>query len=523
MEKKLPEDNLERFLRSSFEKFGDSPSAKVWDRIEAGIGGQPAVSPRRIPGFVWTAAAGLVGILAIFVFILVRSNQELKAELKQVQTHAQKNEMNDLNEMETRNAEYEKKTEGAVNENERNERNEGNERNESNDAVKVDNSLTAGNSLAESKNQESLPLEKKNESTPGKSEKRTDPGNRERKNKQMPVFLPAGKTTDEILIVREKEAVALKTADQKEQVETLVNQVQISSGSLPQIALNELVRESKSVLSAPAHSLIFIATNPARGRSTLGLTGGLLSERGTIKPPRPFDPRDTEQAKNTYHTQNSWQAGLELERTLGSLSITGGLNFKHFEFVNEINHSLAFRNRQQHNPGRPPHQHDFSYRMDGPTGASEFEINSEQLDSRATIDDSEMIKVNIVNRSALNYLSIPVTAGYHFHFGRGQAFVKAGMQSDLLISRAVDAPVVSISHPQLALKNNKPPTSTMPINSIGFNGMVQAGVKYRLGSRWGLQLSPAWLIPLSRRDPHIRSNAQAYSLQAGLTYALTSL
>ena len=81
MEKKLPEDNLERFLRSSFEKFGESPSPKVWDRIEAGLVGHPAVVSRRMPGFVWIAAAGLVAIMGIAVFMLVRSKQDLKYEL----------------------------------------------------------------------------------------------------------------------------------------------------------------------------------------------------------------------------------------------------------------------------------------------------------------------------------------------------------------------------------------------------------------------------------------------------------
>ncbi len=520
MEKKLPEDHLERFLRNSFEKFGDSPSPKVWDRIEAGLGGQPSVITRRMPGLIWTAAASIVAILGIVVFILARANQELKAELKQVQTLAQKNEGYELNEKKTENAENRTKEERGVMENEANERNENIERN---DALKVDRPLSAGNFLPDSKNKASYPRLSKNDLAIRGTEKRTDPGNKDRTSKPLPATQLAEPTVDKIQTVREKQSSALKTLDPKELHESSFNQERIRSGSLDQIALQELAIDNNFVLPAADLDFISVAGKPA-GRSTLGLTGGLLSERGTVKPLRPFDPRDAEQEKNTYHSMNSWQAGLELERTLGRyFSITGGVNFKHLEFVNEINHTLTFRNREQHKPGRPPHQHDFRYRMHGPTGVSEFEINSEQLDSRATIDDSEMIKVNIVDQSALNYLSIPVTAGYHFHLGRWQAFAKAGIQSDFLIGRSVDDPVVRITHPQLALKNNKPLLSNSPSHTIGFNGLVQAGVKYRLASQWGLQLNPSWLVPLTRRDPHIQSNAQAFSFQAGLTYTFASL
>jgi len=511
MEEKIPEDKLERFLLSSLKQYGDSPSPEVWDRIEAGLRTAPVGVYRRLPWMVGTAAAGLLAVLCIAVVLLVRSNQELKAELRKVQSLVPESKMHDRNEKNTINTGT--RTHNGEEHNDLKAPKEGNKADASGPVQELD-------TLSGSNYQKALLLEKNQMKGVAGSEKRR--------------ALKKGEKISEPPAVKDQTAIAANEApilkvdsqpgsseEQIKQVENWAVPPQIQAGSLVRNDLGELKREAQSLMSQQVHSPISAATIPARSRISIGFLGGPLSESGTIKPIRPFDPRDTEQAKSEYHAMNSWQAGLELEKVLGpSWSITGGLSYKHFEFVQEIDQKLAFRNREQHHPGRPPLQHDFRYRMQGPAGAAEFEINSEQLDSRATIDDSELIQVNIVNRTALNYLSIPVTAGYHLHFGRWQAFAKAGIQSDLLIHRDAQDPEVRISHPQLALKNNKPRANSQPVNAIGFNGLVQAGVKYRLGSRWGLQLSPSLFLPLTRRDPHIRSNARVYSVQVGLTYAL---
>lgn len=585
MEKKLPEDNLERFLRSSFKDFKQEPSDKVWDSIEAGLSTTPVPVKRIKPWMYWTVAASVLGLIILFQF---KFNQNLNKKLEQVlqqnellskQSPAQgsdlESELEPVSKKQTDNSIAPEIKDGM-------EKNNGSislaESKSPNSSEKIQHESpnpTEITTLA-SKNQP-LPTDpnatriettknkiqpersrvqiKENVNLTDRSVEQTntknlanrDATNRksalpDNKEKTSNTTAPRATSNDFTGI---KNNPTSSTGQERGGVDSALSTSSpierdldlIPARSVYAVAL--LDQNAADIESAEQEKLHFagglMAPIPVNQRANqskgiqLGLYGGLLIEKGEITPKRFFDPRINDFPKNEYTSSNSWTAGIEVNKPIHrNWSISSGVGIKHFEFINELTQSLAFKNREQPNPGNLPFQHDFLCKIPGPTGTADIIINSEQLDSRASISDAEQIKITIKNQSKLNYLTLPLALAFQINKGRLSAFVKTGLQADIFLSRTVDEPQITLSHPQLQLRQDRPMRPRVNIHSanpIVLNAMVSTGIQYQVGPAWSVSLNPGLILPFTQREFNrdIKVDSKMYSLQLGINYTLSSL
>lgn len=583
MEKKLPEDNLERFLRSSFEEFKQEPSGKVWDHIEAGLGSNPVPHKGIKPWMYWSAAASVLGVIIFFQFI---SNQSLNKKLEEAIQQNQILSRQDLfqpgdNASTSGNVINDQVNDQPANLKEGIVAEKSNQEDPYATPQKTDNEITskdkqtgdktvtaaentlktpdpANVTIDKLKSQKKIrELASRATAAPVSSEKSAVPPyagiqrskrtselnskkiNRDGNLKKQPDQINhAGELIDlkkSNTVNDEYSAAADNSLGQLYDINEFAN-------PLPErqaISVTTLDNQAEAIESSHQEKLFYsggllnpIEVSPQsawRKATELSLLGGILIEKGEITPKRLFDPRVNDFPKNEYTSTNSWQAGFEVNQPLSRyFSLSGGIGLKHFEFINEFTQSLAFRNREQPNPGNLPFQHDFRCKLPGPSGTSDIIINSEQLDSRASISDAEQIKITIKNQSKLNYLTLPLSMMFQVNKGRWSVFAKTGFQADIYLSRTVDEPQITLSHPQLQLRQDrpiKPKANFRNSNFLVMNAAISAGIKYQLGSLWSVSLNPGIILPFSQREFNrdIQVDSRIYSLQFGINYTLSSL
>ncbi|MDZ4709155.1 MAG: hypothetical protein SH818_12215 [Saprospiraceae bacterium] len=582
MEKKLPEDNLERFLRSSFEDYKQEPTDNVWGRIEAGLESNPGPSQKIKPWMYWSAAASVLGAIILFQFI---SNQSLNNKLEQViqQNQLLSNQLPVEKTDSLAGSAISEPVAGPISN-----LKEGNLAASTMDSITSHNNETKGSDLRNNtiREKETSMLATENRLLSGDNTTISVDKLKSQKNKkELASGTSRTRNSSETSTIHsnaqiqgsEKASVNTRikaTGDQviKQSSDKKVNPVEVVEAQKVKLLVDEhkLIRIDSSDIISGNHEVVKI-NQPARNiysvaylykkteaiesmqedrfyysgglmhpiavnsksersvASELSLLGGILNENGEITPKRLFDPRVNDFPKNEYTSSNSWQAGLEWNKPINrNFSVSGGIGVKHFEFINEFTQSLAFRNREQPSPGNQPFQHDFRCKLPGPSGTSDIIINSEQLDSRASISDAEQIKIAIKNQSRLNYLTLPLSMAFQVNKGRWSVFAKTGFQADIFLSRTVDEPQITLSHPQLKLRQdrpNKPKVNFKNSNPIILNAALSAGIKYQIGSLWSISLSPGLILPFSQRELNrdLQVDSKIYSVQFGLHYTLSSL
>ena len=582
MEKKLPEDNLERFLRSSFEDYKQEPADKVWDRIEAGLEAKPVPSKKIKHWMYWSAAASVLGLIIFFQFISYQSlNKKLEEVIQQnqlltIQEPVEKTEspakptisekdngtVSNLHENNTaaasidsggshkdqisgeeskNNTSLEKETIKPAIENKI--------LSPANTTIPRDQSKSqkdkkelAGNDLVTKKSSGTSTVQTKSRNMG--NQKRSNPNkNKSADGQELKQISDQKINSIEVADLNKSKLLDHEnTIDRKDSSDRISGEQDIVKNNQPVntvYSVAYLDNKPEVIKSQQEDRLYYsggllqpIAVNSKTDRASateLSLTGGILNEKGEITPKRLFDPRINDFPKNEYSSSNSWQTGLELNKPINRyFSVSGGIGIKHFEFINEFTQSLAFRNREQPSPGNQPFQHDFRCKLPGPTGTSDIIINSEQLDSRASISDAEQIKITIKNQSRLNYVTLPLSMGFQVNKRRWSVFAKTGFQADIFLSRTVDEPQITLSHPQLQLRQdrpNKPKVNFKNSNPVVLNASLSAGIKYQMGSLWSVSLSPGLILPFSQREFNrdIQVDSKIYSLQVGLHYSLSSL
>jgi len=584
MEKKLPEDNLERFIRSSFEDYKHQPSNKVWDRIEAGLEVRPLLYKRIKPWMYWSAAAA---VLTAIIFFQFKSNQSLNKQLEKVlqqnrilseqaplnadtntkltqilpsdEMNAAKKDTEGQTELDkiatTPSTEQQQQDQSIQNPEGKSGKSEPITSDLSKNVNTID-SITSSPGIAKTnKLKDKLSLQDRpglnldNKTSP-RDQPKKQAGKEIQPDNKPSIPFPGGKQKSnpaQNLIRDEFSAMDRSKQLIPGQIQAvpdssfMPNQVEENLYSVrtiyPVSFLNP--QSIRPILSTAYEGLNYndlvmipILLDQKLHRSTgmeVGLLGGVLYEKGEITPKRYFDPRIIDFPKNEYNSSNSWQAELELSKSLGNRwALSSGVGIKHFEFINELTQSLAFKNREQPKPGNLPSQHDFHCKLPGPSGTSDIIINSEQLDSRASISDAEQIKITIKNQSRLNYFTVPLALAFHLNKGRWSAFAKTGFQADIFLSRTVDEPQITLSHPQLQLRKDRPTRPPMVLhraNPLVINGIVSAGLKYQVATAWSLNLSPGIIWPFTSREINrdIKVDSKIYSLQLGINYSLGSL
>lgn len=558
MEKKLPDDNLEEFLRNSFNQYKENPTDQVWDRIDNSL---HTVSIARTSYFKKLFYPIAATLLLSSLTYLIYTNRALKNKLdaalslqheivttpvgsETVQTDLSNTEK--INELNTSEDDYLNK-------------------------VNEENKIEAGSQSTEPKNVEILKPDgftqkiKSNLEDPDRSEKSSilTKTNTEKNNETVSgliskqdngsfkksngsklkrnQILKTNKTINagpensgqskgdrriknSIDLLAHTDRTTISETDESQEI--AVTKEVTNSPTRADILVSNLPFKNKEINHTKANFRFSTAypyyTNPLPvlgiGADEVSLSAGTIYESGKIENERGKDFRGS----NEFRTNNSWQVGLTLNKGISkNLYFSAGLGFKHFDIINDISQSISFGNRRP-KPGGMPFEHEFPFKLQCSAGSSDIVIRTEQLDQRVSYTDNQPIELKIQTEIELNYLTIPV--GLQYRFLKNKFFAGAGLGLNIdILARS------SASNPEVKLLNNiLKPIEQPQLSKLGqtqeivLNSRVNLIAGYTINKNFKIYLSPELYLPVSDRtnDRAGKIATNAFGIQAGLSYSL---
>lgn len=558
MEKKLPDDNLEEFLRNSFNQYKENPTDQVWDRIDNSL---HTVSIARTSYFKKLFYPIAATLLLSSLTYLIYTNRALKNKLdaalslqheivttpvgsETVQTDLSNTEK--INELNTSEDDYLNK-------------------------VNEENKIEAGSQSTEPKNVEILKPDgftqkiKSNLEDPDRSEKSSilTKTNTEKNNETVSgliskqdngsfkksngsklkrnQILKTNKTINagpensgqskgdrriknSIDLLAHTDRTTISETDESQEI--AVTKEVANSPTRADILVSNLPFKNKEINHTKANFRFSTAypyyTNPLPvlgiGADEVSLSAGTIYESGKIENERGKDFRGS----NEFRTNNSWQVGLTLNKGISkNLYFSAGLGFKHFDIINDISQSISFGNRRP-KPGGMPFEHEFPFKLQCSAGSSDIVIRTEQLDQRVSYTDNQPIELKIQTEIELNYLTIPV--GLQYRFLKNKFFAGAGLGLNIdILARS------SASNPEVKLLNNiLKPIEQPQLSKLGqtqeivLNSRVNLIAGYTINKNFKIYLSPELYLPVSDRtnDRAGKIATNAFGIQAGLSYSL---
>ncbi len=558
MEKKLPDDNLEEFLRNSFNQYKENPADQVWDRIDNSLDTVSPVSTFYFKKLIYPIAATLLlSSLTYLIYTNLALKNKLDAALslqheivttpvgsETVQTDLSNTEK--INELNTSEDDYLNK-------------------------VNEENKIEAGSQSTEPKNVEILKPDgftqkiKSNLEDPDRSEKSSilTKTNTEKNNETVSgliskqdngsfkksngsklkrnQILKTNKTINagpensgqskgdrriknSIDLLAHTDRTTISETDESQEI--AVTKEVTNSPTRADILVSNLPFKNKEINHTKANFRFSTAypyyTNPLPvlgiGADEVSLSAGTIYESGKIENERGKDFRGS----NEFRTNNSWQVGLTLNKGISkNLYFSAGLGFKHFDIINDISQSISFGNRRP-KPGGMPFEHEFPFKLQCSAGSSDIVIRTEQLDQRVSYTDNQPIELKIQTEIELNYLTIPV--GLQYRFLKNKFFAGAGLGLNIdILARS------SASNPEVKLLNNiLKPIEQPQLSKLGqtqeivLNSRVNLIAGYTINKNFKIYLSPELYLPVSDRtnDRAGKIATNAFGIQAGLSYSL---
>lgn len=570
MEKKLPDDNLEEFLRNSFDRYNESPSDSVWDRIDTSLATPPVRKSPVLKKLLYPVAAT---VLLTAISFLIYSNYKLRSKLNVAlaglenvsapdsNTKSETVLLNDkltstLNTSEPFIPSEIGKTIEKINEN-----SEENKIRVRDSKQTYTSKSTDSNTAVHSKNKligKSVGKINDHLTNAGQIEINNrleindDPGFKTEitsslsKKKRSNILKKAAGQEFKIKPEKDSESKEYTVKDNTsiKQNEILFPDATIIKNDQNGIAESNFMSamDKFNISSLPVRffelsaninasrfstvntsSLPFVP-NRAINTSEIAVMAGKYHESGKIENERssPHGPLNLGKRTNEYSTPDSWQMGISLNKAISkNWFFTSGIGFKQFNIINEINQSVPFGNRKP-KPGGMPFQHDFDFKIKCNAGSSDIVIKSEQLDQRASYTDNQPIEINVKTKFELNYLSVPVGFQYRFVKNRFFAGLGIGLNMDVLTRGTMSAPEVKI------LNNILKPIEQPSLNRLGqtkdvvFNSKANLLLGYSINKNFKLMIAPELYLPLSNRTPDRDGtiDTNAWGIQAGIAYNL---
>lgn len=594
MEDKLPDDQLEHFLRNSLKDHSEKPSEDVWDKIDYSLD-RPMQKAPSTKKWIWMSAAAVAGIILYLGANNIYLNNKLKKaiEFNKSITHQQPDNTSEKPEIKNSIPQQDDATIENV---ELNKDSKPMAHTDLNSSAVTDSKSTANKdkvvlsptqtqqkvnpskplipSIMPTKESQTSDSKAKNQiahSTISPSEIKSIPSLEKQKIKKSDNRTELTENQNiKPLIDRVNESIKIQNKNIRNANGDHSNQTSTETAKLNQTKSDKIPSANIVDKKEVPESVTTILEEKKEGRSSFDLVGlpqiesplsslsgekpihpsvlsemipvkipvsnhwvewnlhgGIIQESGSLVDLRRPNNSLFTPAENTFATINSWIAGLGYSKSLNkNLFVSTGLAFKNYEIVNTINQSLSFGGRNSQGPGSLPFQHDWNFKLNCPGGTSNIMIQSEQLDSRATISDNEQVKVNITNTEKLNYLTIPLALNYRTTFGKISLMAGAGLHMNILTTSSFEDPAIKINHPQLKTRNDSHFKYRFDkSNLVVWNGALSAGVSYAIAPKLSLQLTPSWFIPITNRnsDRDVKVNSSSVAFQLGLNYSIASL
>lgn len=580
MENKLPDDQLESFLRNSFKNYSEKPSEDVWDKIDFTLTSQTASKPSKTRR-IWTVAAAAAILMIVY---LGATNIYLHQKLNSIEkynTASQKvnkimnvapsdasvvtpgpqvtgdhpstmsqpsntaSESSEKNSENKKNAGVIESTENtsnahvekpypSVNSTYSNRDKTIESQDHSIDPSKASDPLTHSISGKVEPKSKSLTIEKSHQpiskyktikvskSVQGASEYVKSNNNYQETIGRSAIGLSEDKNKERSKGDKLNDLKENSTAHADH--ETGISIQRHAAMALEQIptGINAVSYPSKNIFAAVFSDMIPAVIPSGKRWSELGLFGGIIHQSGSLTVEHRFGAAQL----NTFHSTHSLYSGIGYSLGLNKhWYLSSGIGYKYYELVNNVNQTLVFKDRLNPIPGSMPFLHDWDYKLRCPGGTSDITIQSEQLDSRAVINDNETIPVHITNHEVLGYLTIPLSFNYRTSKGKFSFSAGAGADLNLLTNVKFEAPTININHPQLIARREPKESRIDKSNKAVWNGLISAGVAYSIAPRINLHITPSWYIPITNKfsDRDVKLKSTSYGIQLGLNYSIASL
>jgi hypothetical protein len=226
-------------------------------------------------------------------------------------------------------------------------------------------------------------------------------------------------------------------------------------------------------------------------------------------------------------TGQTFMAGMAIEKKVANQFYIGsGINYRSTTFSSSHQPVLEFKDRHQHQgpphggPGR--HLHDFDYILNTSAGAVAIEVRAESSDSTLQIPEDEKIGLEIKTRQNLQYLSIPLYAGYRFGKSKLGLSLKAGLMANILLGKSFEISHIASTNPHFRFsKSPEQRGFQRSLKNVSFDYMASAGLDYAVTNELSLRLEPTITGTLTsiQNASHISSSQFSAGVNVGLMYS----
>lgn len=205
--------------------------------------------------------------------------------------------------------------------------------------------------------------------------------------------------------------------------------------------------------------------------------------------PRKFG-NDTE--TTTYTTDYWLRLGKKSRHPFG---VESGIGYR--DLVRTAQHKPSFELKDGHPHGGGPHgprrDYDFNYQLEAYGGTAEISLRMEQTDSSITLPDKEPLNLEIKTRQRIQTLRVPLLATLQGGKGQWRWGVKAGPVANFVLSNKLDIEKVCSLNQKLQpeLGNNMPKPGFENTQSFMLGYWASMNLEYRLSKNWSVVLEPS--------------------------------
>ncbi|MEZ5056589.1 MAG: hypothetical protein R2879_06065 [Saprospiraceae bacterium] len=520
-------DNLDDFLRNTFEGAEGVPSSDLWGKIESDLDKENGKKP--VPVFWWWILAGGL-VLALFVsqhFYFENKIQKLEEKFE-TETAFYKKETK----LETQNSLEEIKDSFNIA--------------GTNPRLALTKPEPNENSIRRSQAQNSLALRSTGSefsgSETGKSDEISKPnfdGSQSEKNSnasengKFPARIPAENAFDE--------STELTNADQAPQNEFRKEKVAgdyLKPEFLQQTALTQLpplpvtLQNPMTVFSfenTQVHANL-VSKEPLKAKGTFALgawvgkanTSVDLEAESLIRPiNRAFSIQMRQESGSTY------LAGAKLQwRPTQNIVVETGLAYRETQIlinhITSINYSERLRNNPAPWPGRDSSLTDFRYALPTSSGTYEVTVRASDNDVIRPLPENEILAFNQQVKELTSYLSMPLSLGVVYPIDRFTFGLKGGVMANLLLKDELSLErLESLNRRFMVSRRLANPTfEPSDLRKLSLDYVVSAEISYQLASSLSFNVEPIIFGTLvdKGKDPRIQTQLTSLGLSGGIYY-----
>ncbi|NUQ22836.1 MAG: hypothetical protein HUU34_02710 [Saprospiraceae bacterium] len=475
IEEHTPKDNLDDFIRRSFERYEEDPSPAFWDNLNDKLPNQPATGMALIHRFGWQIAAATV--------ILILSSTLIAGYLHFTN--------------------------------------------------KV-NTLIAGQVELKEQLLNNKPIVSDQPSTPSlpRSNSRS-PVQFHQNNPSYVIVDQREGIPPTLLIENQVNAISANSVnvevspDIKPQVEDAVAPLaylpkwnilssQFQPGTIVAKVMSPIQPVSKQGWYSGVHSTVSI-----------------MSEK--LKKPGPDDndnhhgPRRvvSSQSKLNHIVADYWvKAGKQIAP---HLAFETGVGYQQFDRIAEHQPELKIRDGERVHghggPGGPSHgghdEYDFNYTLNSYAGSMDINLRMSQVDTTAMYPDDQPLDLNLTTKEHVKTLRIPLLLATHTGKGRLKFAIKGGLIANVFLQNELE--VTGISSGGNRFKRSDPDEPVAQKESTqryGLDFVLAAGAEYRLNNKLSVLAEPTFSASLALQNNNLAPapSYQTAGINIGLNY-----